>query len=104
MDAAEDEPAQPVGQASGDAPGALEALRLAAPLDLPREDGPEELQDLRRHDHGRGAQLAQGLEDDARVARADVEHLGADRRGVEEHRRLLEEVRERQDARRPGGG
>ena len=50
--AAEEQPAQAVGQSSGDAPGALEARGLAASLDLASEERPEELQHLGRRDHG----------------------------------------------------
>ena len=97
MEAAEDDAAETRGQPPGDATCALESRRLPAPLDLAGEGVPEEVEDLRGQHHGGHAKLAERLEDDARVARTDIAHLGADRGGVEEHRGLLEEVREGQD-------
>ena len=49
-------------------------------------------------DHRRDALLAQCLEDDARRARADEEDVRADHRAEHQHRRLLEQVRRRQQA------
>ena len=54
--------------------------RLAALLDLARHRAPEQVQDLRDDDHRGDPVVAQGIEDDARVAAADVQDVGADAR------------------------
>ena len=52
----------------------------------------KQLEQLRRDHDGVRAELAHGLDDDARVARADVHDLGAHHRAEEERGHLLEQV------------
>ena len=80
----------------GHASGTFEGRALALLVDLPGDGRPEQLEScgvtmMVCHPH-----LPEGLEDDPGVARADVHDLRPDHRAVEEHRRLLEQVGQRQ--------
>ena len=67
-----------------------------------RVDGaPEQVQHLRDDDHRGDPVVAQGIEDDPRVAAADVQDVGADVERVEQPDRLFEQVRERQQRHDP---
>ena len=52
------------------------AVVAAALLDLALDGAPEQVEDLRHHDHRGDALVAQGIEDDPRVPAADVEDVG----------------------------
>ena len=95
VDLAEHPPPQAVGQTAGDGPQAVELLRLALFLHFALDRRPEEVEHLRHDDHRRHAMGADGLEDDPRVARADVEDGGPDQERVAELE-LAEEMGERQ--------
>ena len=95
VDGAEERTPERVGQTSGDRAQTDELRGPALLLDLPLDRRPEEVEDLGHDDHGRHLMGADGLEDDPRVARSDVQdgRPGQERVGQLE---LAEEVRERQ--------
>ena len=98
---------RPIGQLPGDAAQAVERGLAAALVDLALDGAPEQVEDL-RDDHHRGHPVvAQRVEDDPRVAAADVQDVRADRQRVVQADRLLEQVRQRQqrdDPVRPSAG
>ena len=66
VDAAEDQPARPVGQVTRDPARPVEGLVPTLALDLALQPQPEQLEQLRHEDHRRDLLLAQRVEDDAR--------------------------------------
>ena len=101
MDAAEDQPPDPIGEMTGDRPEAVEGRPPARPIRLPFDRGPEQIEDLRDHDHARHAVGTQGFEEEPRVAAPDVQDVGADAQRVDQPDRLLEEVAERKNRHDP---
>ena len=97
VDAAEQDPADGVGEMAGDPAQALPARPSAGPVDLPLDRAPEQLQDLGHDQHRRHVVIPDGLEDDPRVAAPDVQDVGADGQRVEQGDRLLHEVRQGQE-------
>ena len=64
----------------------LEGRAAAALLDLALDGAPEQVEHLGDDDHARDPVLAQRVEDDPRVAAADVQDVGADIERVEQRR------------------
>ena len=92
------------GAAAGPSAGAGRSPRsrvergLAAALgDLALDGAPEQVEDLRDDDHRGHPVVAQGIEDDPRVAAPDVQDVRPDRQRVVQPDRLLEEVRQGQE-------
>ena len=96
MNGAEDPAPRPVRQPPGDPPQPIEGLGAAGLLDFAFDRRPEQVQHLGHYDHRRGPVIADGLEDRARVAAADVQDVGAHIERVEQRHGLLEQVREGQ--------
>ena len=96
VDAAEQARPERHRQVARDRAEPVEGRRPAALVDLALDGAPEQVEDL-RDDHHRGdPMVAQGIEDDPRVAAPDVQDVGPDRQRVVQPDRLLEEVRQRQ--------
>ena len=101
VEAGEQPTADRVRQASGDGAQSLDDRRPAALVDLALDGAPEQVEDLRDDDHARDPVLAQGVEDDPRVAAADVQDVGTDIERVVQPDGLLEQVGQRQQRDEP---
>ena len=88
-------------QVPGEGPQPVERPGAPTLLDLALDGAPEQVEDLGHDDHRGHSVIAQRIEDDARVAAADVEDVRADVERVVEPDRLFEQVREREQRDQP---
>ena len=96
VDAAEQARSPADRQPPGDPPETFERGLAAALGDLALDGAPEQVEDLRDHDHRGDPVVAQRVEDDPRVAAPDIQDVRPDRERVVQPDRLLEQVRQRQ--------
>ena len=101
VDASEQPRTETHREVSGHPAQSVEGLGPLALLDLSLDRAPEQVEDLRDHDHRGDPMVAERIEDDARIAAAHVEDVGPDIERVVQPDGLLQQVRERQERHDP---